>query len=86
MRAPDSAEHVIDKMPFNFLHLGLIHLMFPNARIVHCRRDVRDIGLSCFTINFTDAHPWTTDLGDIADYVNAYLRLMAHWRDVLPEG
>ena len=80
------ATRVIDKMPFNFLHLGLIHLLFPNARIIHCRRDARDLGLSCFTTNFADAHPWTTDLGEIAQYINAYERLMAHWRDVLPDG
>jgi len=80
------AKRVIDKMPFNYLHLGLIHLLFPGARIIHCRRDPRDVGLSCFTTNFTDAHPWTTDLGEIAAYINAYERLMAHWRDVLPEG
>jgi tetratricopeptide (TPR) repeat protein len=85
-RAPDDALRVIDKMPFNYLHLGLIHLMYPNARIVHCRRDLRDVGLSCFTTNFADTHPWTTDLADIADYMKGYIGLMRHWRDVLPEG
>lgn len=85
-RADTGAARVIDKMPFNYLHLGLIHLMFPNARIVHCRRDPRDIGLSCFTTNFADAHAWSTDLGEIAAYINAYHELMAHWRAVLPSA
>lgn len=79
------AARVIDKMPFNYLHLGLIRLMFPNARIIHCRRDARDTGLSCFTTNFTDTHPWTTDLADIATYINAYEGLMAHWREVFAD-
>jgi tetratricopeptide (TPR) repeat protein len=84
--AGGGAARVIDKMPFNYLHLGLIHLLFPNARIIHCRRDPRDTGLSCFTTNFTDAHPWTTDLLDIGHYINAYKTLMAHWREVLPDA
>jgi len=86
MAGKADARRVIDKMPFNYLHLGLIHLLFPNARIIHCRRDARDVGLSCFTTNFTDAHAWTTDLGEIAAYINGYERLMAHWRNVLPGG
>ena len=81
-----AAARVIDKMPFNYLHLGLIHLLFPNARIIHCRRDPHDIGLSCFMTNFTDAHPWTTDLLDLGHYINAYEALMAHWRELLPES
>ena len=83
-RAGKAASRVIDKMPFNFLHLGLIRLMFPKARIIHCRRDLRDVGLSCFTMNFAEAHAWTTDLADIAEYANGYRSLMAHWRGVLP--
>lgn len=77
---------VIDKMPFNYLHVGLIRLLYPNARIIHCRRDARDIGLSCFTTNFTDVHPWSTDLGELGQYLRAYETLMAHWREVLPDG
>ncbi|MBT6094313.1 MAG: tetratricopeptide repeat protein, partial [Rhodospirillaceae bacterium] len=80
------AARIIDKMPFNYLHLGLIHLLLPNARIIHCRRDMRDVGLSCFTTNFADAHPWSADMEDIARYINTYERLMAHWREVLPKG
>lgn len=83
--ADKGAQRVIDKMPFNFMHIGLIRLMFPGARIIHCQRDKRDVGLSCFTSNFTDNHPWTTDLGEIGHYIRAYERMMAHWRAVLGE-
>ncbi len=81
--APGAAR-VIDKMPFNYLHLALIALLHPAARIIHCRRDARDLGLSCYFQNFTDSHPWTTRLEDIGDYFKAYESLMDHWRRVLP--
>ena len=73
-----------DKTPFNFLNLGFIALLFPNARIVHCRRDPRDVGLSCYLTNFAQAHAWSCDLGDIGHYITAHDVLMDHWRSVLP--
>ncbi len=78
------APRVVDKTPFNFLHLGAIAALFPGARVVHCRRDRRDLALSCYFQNFTAPHPWATDLGDIARYHAAYVRLMDHWRRVVP--
>ena len=78
------ALRVIDKTPLNFLYLGLIALLFPAARIVHCRRDARDVCLSCFAQNFVAGHGWSTDLADLATYFRQYGRLMAHWHDVLP--
>ena len=82
--AAPKARRIVDKMPFNFMHLGLIALLFPNTKIIHCRRDMRDVALSCFFTNFADSHPWSTGLGDIAHFIRAYRRLMAHWRKVLP--
>ncbi len=82
--AARDVKRITDKMPFNYLHLGFIALLFPHARIIHCRRDERDSGLSCYFQNFNDSHPWTTRLADIGAYANAYRDLMAHWRDVLP--
>jgi len=81
-----AAARITDKMPVNFLHLGLIALLFPNARIVHCRREPLDICLSIFMQNFTfaDGNPWAFDLADIGCYYREYERLMAHWRQVLP--
>ena len=81
--APDKAR-IIDKMPGNFNYLGLAGLMLPGARIIHCVRDPRDIGLSIFTFRFYGYHPYAHDLGDLAWYIAQHDRIMAHWRDVLP--
>ncbi len=78
-----AAKRIVDKTPFQFFHLGVIRRLFPNAAIVHCRRDPLDTGLSCFMQNFTDDYPWSCDLAHIGAYINAYQRLMAHWRNVL---
>jgi hypothetical protein len=80
-----SASRVVDKMTINFLHLGLIAVLFPEARVIHCRRDPRDICLSCFFHNF--ASPglnFTFSLQDLGFYYQQYERLMDHWRQVLP--
>ena len=79
-----SATRVVDKMPENYLLLGLIAILFPNARIIHARRDVRDTGLSLF-LNHFRYFDWTYDLTDIAERINDYQRLMAHWRQLLPD-
>jgi tetratricopeptide (TPR) repeat protein len=79
------APRVVDKMTINFLHIGLITLLFPKARIIHCRRDPRDICLSCFFHNF--ASPglcFTFALEDLGFYYQQYERLMDHWRRFLP--
>jgi tetratricopeptide (TPR) repeat protein len=80
---PDAAR-VTDKMPSNFLYLSFIALLFPNARIVHCRRDPRDVGLSCYFQNFSHRPAFAYDLGDIGFYTQEYERLMAHWQAVAP--
>ena len=75
----------IDKNPLNFRHLGLIAAMFPNARIIHCRRDVRDTALSLWGQHFAhDDMNWAYDFADIASYARGYQTLMEHWRKVLP--
>ncbi len=78
------APRVTDKMPLNFAHLGLIAVLFPKARIIHCRRDPRDTCLSIFFQNFQGFHSYAYDLGKLADYYRVYRRWMAHWRAVLP--
>jgi len=77
------AERVVDKMPGNFLWLGLIHAVFPHARILHCQRHPIDTCLSIYFQNFNASHAYGTDLGDLAYYYQEYRRLMAHWRQVL---
>ena len=77
---------VTDKTLSNFEHLGLIQLCLPNAAIIHCRRDPRDVGLSCFANRFSQGQDHTYDLAELGRYWRAYDRLMAHWRAVLPPG
>ena len=79
-----SALRVVDKMPGNFLHLGLIHAVFPQARILHTQRNPIDTCLSIFFQAFSNGHAYATDLDDLAFYYREYRRLMAHWRAVLP--
>lgn len=80
-----NARRVTDKMPQNFLHLGLIALLFPKSKVIHCRRDPLDTCLSCFTMHLSDhSHGYTSDLGTLGSYYREYVCLMAHWRDVLP--
>jgi tetratricopeptide (TPR) repeat protein len=77
------AVRITDKLPENYLHLGLIALLFPRARIIHCRRDPLDTCVSCYTQNFKFVR-FATSLEDIGLYYREYERLMAHWRSVLP--
>ena len=84
-RAP-GARRVTDKMPGNFLFLGLIHLALPGARIIHVMRDPRDTCLSCYSKLFTAEQDFTYDLGELGRYYRKYAELMTHWRDVLPAG
>jgi tetratricopeptide (TPR) repeat protein len=81
--APD-AKRIVDKLPGNFENLGLIAAMLPHAKIIHCRRDPRDVAWSCFTTNFLDPIAWSLDLDDFAHYYAQYQKLMEHWRRVLP--
>jgi tetratricopeptide (TPR) repeat protein len=75
---------VIDKMPANFLYLGLIHAALPRARIVHMQRHPLDTCLSIYFQNFFNMGPYANDFGNLAHYYQEYLRIMAHWRAVLP--
>ena len=74
---------ITDKMPANFLWLGLIAQLFPRARVIHCLRDPRDTCLSIYFQFFSQAHPYASDLGDLAFYYRGYERMMAHWRAAL---
>jgi len=80
------AVHVTDKANFNFALLGLIHLCLPGAAIIHCQRDPRDVGLSCFAARFNEGIGFTYDLQEVGRYWRAYHALMDHWRAVLPPG
>jgi hypothetical protein len=71
-------------MPGNELYIGLIGRMLPGAKIIHCVRDPRDIGLSIWTFRFFGEHPYAHDLADLGWTIGVRARLIAHWRDVLP--
>jgi tetratricopeptide (TPR) repeat protein len=73
-----------DKLPGNFLYLGLIHLALPNARVIHTRRDAVETCLSCFRI-FFETLQFTCDLGELGRYYRHYEMLMQRWTDVLPQ-
>lgn len=83
-RPAAGAPRVSDKMLGNFLRLGIIALLFPRARVVHCVRDPLDTCVSCFTQNFNQGLRFTTDLSHLASFYRDYRALMAHWRQVLP--
>lgn len=84
-RAPD-AKRITDKMPANYQAVGLIHLMLPNARIVHIKRNPVDTCVSAFTRLFKRSQYQTYDLVELGRYYRNYLEIMAHWRNVLPAG
>ena len=71
-------------MPGNALHLGLVGLVLPGAKIIHCVRDPRDIGLSIFTFRFHGDHGYAHDLADLGWTIAQHVRLMDHWKAVLP--
>jgi len=75
---------LVDKMPGNFLYAGLIPLILPGARIVHCRRDPVDTCLSCYTKQFGGEQQFAYDLTELGQFYTYYQRLMAHWAEVLP--
>jgi hypothetical protein len=74
----------IDKMPNNFRHIGLIHLMLPNARIIDARREPMACCFSNFKQLFTNGQEFTYGIDNIARYYRNYLELMRHWDAVLP--
>lgn len=80
--APDAAR-ITDKMPHNFLYLGLIELLFPGARVIHCRRNPLDTCLSIFTYPFNAVHAYATSLARLGEHYRHYQGLMAHWQAVL---
>ena len=79
----DKAPRVTDKTLANFLYLGLISLMFPNARIIHCKRDPRDTCLSIYFQNFDESHSYATKLENLGFYFNLYEKVMKHWKSIL---
>jgi tetratricopeptide (TPR) repeat protein len=76
-------DKIVDKMPENYSYIGLITAMFPGATLIHCRRDPRDVAVSCWMSDFR-AIRWANDLGHIGSRLREYYRVMDHWRKVFP--
>jgi len=78
------AQRVVDKMPLNYMNVGLICAAFPQARIIHVQRDPIDTCLSIYFQYFSHLHPYANDLDNLAHYYGEYVRLADHWRASLP--
>jgi hypothetical protein len=78
------AKFITDKMPHNFLRIGLIRAILPNARIIHCSRDPMDNCLSIFKTYLANGHPYSYDLSELGQYYRMYLELMDYWKAMLP--
>jgi len=83
-RTSPSSARIVDKMPHNFQLVGMIALLFPNARVIHCTRDPIDNCLSCFFTPFNKKHSYNSDLRTLGLYYREYRRLMRHWETLLP--
>jgi tetratricopeptide (TPR) repeat protein len=80
------SERFIDKMTWNFLYAGLISVILPNARMIHCRRDPLDTCLSCYSILFASGHPYAYNLSELGKFYRLYQGLTTHWRNVVGRG
>ncbi|MBF0445635.1 MAG: sulfotransferase [Magnetococcales bacterium] len=81
--APES-QFITDKMPNNFIYIGIIKTILPNAKIIHSVRSPTDTCLSIFQKKFSGVHNYAYDLTELGEYYNLYADLMDHWREVLP--
>jgi len=81
-----AAVRITDKLPGNMVLVGLIHLVFPRARIIHCLREPLDTCISCFSQHFATGYHFSYELGELGRFYRLYDELMNHWRAVLPAG
>ena len=82
----DSGKFFTDKTPSNFLHIGLIKSILPNAKIIDARRKPMDVGLSIFKQHFPEGFAFTNNLYDIGRYYADYIELMQHWNTIFPDA
>jgi len=81
--APGPFPRITDKMPDNYMYMGFLSMLFPNATFIHCRRDLRDVAVSCWMTDFRSI-VWANTIDHISSRFKQYHRLMEHWRSVLP--
>ena len=76
---------ILDKLPLNFMWVGFIKLLFPQAKIIHCKRNLRDVGLSIYRNYFDGGHlPWSYNEETLIRFIKAYENLMNFWNNKLP--
>lgn len=84
-RFAPNAKRITDKMPHNYIAIGVIHALFPNAKIIHVKRNPLDTCLSCYTKLFSQGQLYSYELTELGQYYQCYERIMRHWRQVLPD-
>jgi len=85
-RLAPHASHICDKLPSNAFHLGLIHLMLPEAKIIHSRRDPMDTCFSCYAQQFRSGHGYSYEQTALGRQYLRYHTMLRHWHQVLPAG
>jgi len=80
----EDIKRIVDKHPLNFMNIGLILMLFPNAKIIHTVRDSIDTCLSCYFQNFTRGQDYSFDIAALGHFYNDYSRLMEHWKSLFP--
>jgi tetratricopeptide (TPR) repeat protein len=83
-RYSSNANFITDKMPHNFLRIGFIRAILPNARIIHCVRDPMDNCFSLFKTDLLKGHKYSYDMSELGQYYKMYLELMDYWKDSMP--
>jgi tetratricopeptide (TPR) repeat protein len=78
----ESARYITNKTPHNFLYVGMIRLMLPNAKIIHCSRNPLDTCFSCYANSFRKGQDYANKLDDLGRYYSLYFKLMQHWRQL----
>jgi tetratricopeptide (TPR) repeat protein len=78
-----SAARIINKMPANFMHLGMIQLLFPQSKVIYCRRDPLDTCVSCFLTDFMSGNEFSFGLPSLGHYYRQHEIMMSHWKSVL---
>jgi Flp pilus assembly protein TadD len=82
VRARQTSTFFTDKMPYNFMLVGLIAMALPNAKIIHCTRDPLETCFSIYKQNFSGSHAYTNELSELGQYYLEYQKLMAHWNSL----
>jgi hypothetical protein len=84
VRYNPKSRFVLNTLPQNFQNIGVLHLLFPNAKFIHVKREPVDNCLFCFMKKFANPHTYSQDLGIMGAYYRCYAELMDHWKSIFP--